>query len=257
MMAERGPAHLETRMRPRSHLFRLALVLLAAAGPASAADPLTPEQKAAVEALIRDFVTKHPDMIFDALQSVAQTRLTEANQKTLAANRDQLFADPKSPVGGNPRGDVTIVEFFDYRCPYCKEVEPSLEGLLADDGKLRIVYKEFPILGPSSVYAARIALAARAQGKYDAFHRRMMATKGTIDDATVERVADEAGVDLHQAKEATDSAEIDRIIQSNYALAEALQIDGTPAFVIGDQLIQGVAKIETLKRLIAEVRKKG
>jgi protein-disulfide isomerase len=244
-------------MRFRSLLCRLALILLAAAGPAAAAEPLTPEQKAAVEALIRDYITQHPDAIFDALQGVARTRQSDSNKQLLAANREMLFADPLSPIGGNPKGDVTIVEFFDYRCPYCKEVEPSLEQLIAQDGKLRIVYKEFPILGPSSVYAARVALGAREQGRYDEFHRRMMSTKGTIDDATVERVATDAGIDLAKAKEAIDAPEVDRILRRNFVLAETLQIQGTPAFVIGDQLVQGIADIETLKRLIAEARKGG
>ena len=244
-------------MHVRSVLCRLALILLAATGAAAAAEPLTPEQKAAVEALIRDYIAHHPDEVFDALQGVARARLSDSSKQLVAANRELLFADPLSPVAGNPKGDVTIVEFFDYRCPYCKEVEPSLEKLITQDGKLRIVYKEFPILGPSSVYAARIALAARDQGRYDEFHRRMMGTKGTIDDTVVERVATESGIDLAKAKEAIAAPEVDRIIRRNLVLAETLQVQGTPAFVIGNQLVQGIADIDTLKRLIAETRKGG
>ena len=244
-------------MHFRSILCRLALILLAAFGSAAAAEPLTPEQKDAVEALIRDYIAKHPDAIFDALQGVARSRQSESSKQLLAANREMLLADPLSPVGGNAKGDVTVVEFFDYRCPYCKEVEPALEQLIAQDGKLRIVYKEFPILGPSSLYASRIALGARDQGRYDEFHRRMMGTKGTIDDATVERVAKASGIDLAKAKEAIAAPEIDRILRRNYVLAEKLQIQGTPAFVIGDELVQGIADIDTLKHLIAEARKGG
>jgi protein-disulfide isomerase len=241
----------------RSLFCRLAVILLAATGAAAAAEPLTPAQTDAVNALIRDYIARHPDAIFDALQSVAHTRQTESSKQAIATNRQLLFADPMSPIGGNPQGDVTLVEFFDYRCPYCKEVEPSLEALIAHDGKLRVVYKEFPILGPASLYAARLALAARAQGKYDEFHRRMIGTKGSIDNQTVDRVATAAGIDLQQVKEAESAPDIDELIRRNYALAQSLQIDGTPAFVIGDQLIQGTVDIDTLKQLIAEARKKG
>jgi len=243
---------------PLSSLFcRLAVVLLAATGAAAAAEPLSPEQKDAVEKMIHDYIVDHPQVLFDALQSGAQSHAIDFSKQAIAANRDALLADPTSPVGGNPAGDVTVVEFFDYRCPYCKEVEPSLEALLAQDGKVRIVFKEFPILGPASLFASRIALAARAQGKYDAFHHEMINTKGAIDNATVERVATGVGIDLAKAKEAAKSAQIDQLIRRNYVLAEALHIQGTPAFVIGDELVQGTAEIDILKQLIAAARKKG
>ncbi len=242
--------------------FRILLALvagifLAAAVPAHAADPLTPAQKDAVEALIRDYIANHPEAVLDAVQAAQEKENTASAKNAIAANRAQLDDDPTSPVGGNPHGDVTIVEFFDYRCPYCKEVEPSLEALLDEDRKLRIVYKEFPILGPASVYASRIALAARAQGKYDAFHHAMIATKGTIDDAVVDRVAAAVGIDMGKAKAALAAPGIDGIIHANYALAEALAIQGTPAFVIGDTLVPGVADIDSLKKLVAEARQGG
>jgi protein-disulfide isomerase len=241
----------------RQILCRLALILLAGMGSAAAAEPLTPEQKDAVDKMIHDYIVNHPQVLLDALQSAARNHTVDFAKQAIAANRESLLSDPTSAVGGNPEGDVTIVEFFDYRCPYCKEVEPSLEKLVAQDGKLRIVYKEFPILGPASLYATRIALAARSQGKYDAFHHAMINTKGTIDTETVERVAADVGIDLAKAKAAAKSAEIDQIIRRNYVLAEALQIQGTPAFVIGDELVQGSADIGVLKRLIAAARKSG
>jgi protein-disulfide isomerase len=244
-------------MSLRSLLCRLALILVAAIGSAAAAEPFSPEQKAALDKMIHDYIVDHPQVIFETLQSAAQNHSLDLGKQAIAANRESLLSDPTSPVGGNPDGDVTVVEFFDYRCPYCKEVEPSLEKLLAQDGKVRIVYKEFPILGPASLYAARIAIAARAQGKYAAFHHEMINTKGTIDNETVERVAVAAGIDLSKAKEAAKSAEVDQVIRKNYVLAEALQIQGTPAFVIGEELVQGSAEIGILKRLIAAARKSG
>ena len=235
--------------------------LLAAAGirPA-AADPLTPEQKDAIEQLIRDTIANHPEIVTEALKAAQQKDDAEAAETVRHAIVDQrarLVADPATPVGGNPDGDVTIVEFFDYRCPYCKEVEPSLEALLKEDHKLRIVYKEFPILGTASVYAAHVALAARAQGKYDAFHRAMMAVKGTIDEAVVRHTAAGVGIDMAKLDGAMKSAEIDGIIKGNYELAQALEIDGTPSFVVGNTLLPGVADIDTLRKLIADLRKGG
>ncbi|HUZ73621.1 MAG TPA: DsbA family protein [Stellaceae bacterium] len=238
-------------------LFVLLVVLLGAIASGARAEPLSAEQKSAVEALIRAYIHNHPDELLDALQSAQDQRDAAAAKAAIAADHAQLYADPTSPVGGNPHGDVTIVEFFDYRCPYCKAVEPALESLLAQDRNLRIVYKEFPVLGPTSVFASRVALAAHAQGKYGAFHRAMMATKGSIDDAVVTRVATAVGIDMDKAKAAIAAPEIDHVIHSDYALAESLSIQGTPAFVIGDQLVPGTADIDTLKQLVAAARKRG
>jgi len=246
-------------MRLRT-LLGLALLILAAAVAPARADPLTPEQKAAVEALIRDTIANHPEIVIDALKAAQQNDRKDADaaaRKAIAAQQSALLADPSSPVGGNPKGDVTIVEFFDYRCPYCKEVEPSLERLLKEDGRLRIVYKEFPILGPASVYAARVALAARAQGKYDEFHRTMMAVKGSIDEDIVRRTASSVGIDMTKIGATLADDSISRIIKSNFSLAEALDIDGTPAFIVGDALLPGAADIDTLRQAVAKVRKGG
>jgi protein-disulfide isomerase len=230
----------------------LVLCLVASLGARPAlADPLTPEQKDAIQQLIRNTIAEHPEIVLDALQAAQQksdAQAAEGGGPALAAARDALFADPTSPVGGNPDGDVTIVEFFDYRCPYCKEVEPSLEKLLKEDGKLRVVYKEFPILGPASVYATRVALAARGTGQYDAFHRAMMAVKGSIDDDVVRRTAIAAGI---------EGAEVDGIIKRNYALAKSLQIEATPSFIVGDYLLPGAVDIDTLRKVVAEARKGG
>jgi len=240
-------------------LATIALATCAMALPV-AADPLTPEQKDAVEQLIRNTIAEHPEIVIEALKAAQAKSDAEAAanvSKVIAARHDQLVADPASPVGGNPNGDVTIVEFFDYRCPYCKEVEPSLEALLKDDRGIRFVYKEFPILGRASVYATHVALAARAQGKYDEFHRAMMAVRGTIDEDVVRRTAAASGIDMKTLDGMIDAPEIDRIIKANYALAESLNIDGTPAFVVGSHLLQGVPDADALRRLVAEIRKGG
>jgi protein-disulfide isomerase len=244
-------------------LRRVALAVLLAwtvAAPARAADPLTSEQKQAVEAVIHDYFLKNPEFMVEVLRAaeakIKQDKASDARQ-AIATYRKELIADATSPVGGNPQGDVTIVEFFDYRCPYCKQVEPALEALVKEDPKIRVVYKEFPVLGAASVYASRMALAAAKQDKYFAFHNAMMSTKGQITEKVVLQVAATAGIDLAKAKGDMDDAAIKEIIHHNYTLAEALDINGTPAFIIGDVLIPGATDMDNLKKLVADARKPG
>lgn len=239
----------------------LAVLLTSAlAAPTLAAEPLTPEQKDAVEAVIHDYFLKHPEFMVEVLRAaeakIKQDKAADARQ-AIAAYRKDLLADATSPVGGNPNGDVTIVEFFDYRCPYCKQVEPALEALMKDDPKIRIIYKEFPVLGTESVYASRMALAAVKQDKYLEFHKAMMATKGQITEKVILQVAATAGIDIAKAKADMTAPGIKDILQRNYSLAEALDINGTPAFIIGDTLVPGATDIDGLKKLIADARKAG
>src|SRR5438876_2454386 len=176
-------------------LWLSALVALMPSGLAEAAE-LTPDQRQAIEGIIRDYLQKNPEVLLDALQAAEDKMKGEAHDKAsaaLGARRHEVFDDPDAPVAGNPQGNASLVEFFDYRCPYCKQVVPSLEALLAEDRQLRLVYKEFPVLGPDSVTAARAALAARKQDKYDAMHRALMAQKGQLDEAAVFRVASSVG----------------------------------------------------------------
>src|SRR5579862_3482046 len=190
---------------------------LAAASAANAAE-FTPQQQRAIETIVHDYLAQHPDVMLDALQAAEDKMKADAHNKASAAligRKAEILADPESPVAGNPKGDVSLVEFFDYRCPYCKEVEPALEALFGQDRELRFVYKEFPVLGPASVTAARAALAARRQGKYAAFHREMMALKGQIDDAAVFKVAGSVGLDLDRLKRDMATPEIDRALKAN------------------------------------------
>jgi protein-disulfide isomerase len=244
--------------------FRLLICLiafgLAAAPLARAAEPLTAAQKSAVEQIVHDYILQHPELVIQALQSAEDKAKTEAEGRiraTLVEKRQELLADPTSPIAGNPKGDVTVVEFFDYRCPYCKQVEPSLEALLREDRQIRIIYKELPILGKESVYATRVALAARKQAKYEAFHAAMMAAKGQIDEKIVLEVAASAGLDVERVKADMKSPEIDDIIQRNFDLAQALDIHGTPAFIIGGEMVPGAIDIATMKQKIAAARKAG
>jgi len=225
----------------------------------AAAAEFSPEQRREIEAIVRDYLTKNPEAMLDALQAAKDRMESQSHDKVaaaLVARRHEVLEDPDTPVAGNPQGDVSLVEFFDYRCPYCKQVEPALEALLREDPKLRFVYKEFPVLGPESVTAARAALASRKQGKYDAFHRDLMALKGHFDEAAVFQAARTAGLDLEHLKRDMAAPEIDRMLKANLELAEALDIRGTPGFVIGDEIVPGAILLPALKHLPATARKK-
>ena len=150
---------------------------------------------------------------------------------------------------------MTIVEFFDYRCPYCKQVLPSLQALLKEDQKLRFLYKEMPVLGPQSVTAAHAALAAERQGKYEAFHNAMMATKGQITDETVYKVAGSVGLDVERLKQDMSAPEIGQALKTNLALADALNIRGTPGFIVGNHIVPGAIDLDALRNMVAEARK--
>ncbi|HMD66419.1 MAG TPA: DsbA family protein [Stellaceae bacterium] len=237
----------------------LACALLAGAPPRSiAAEELAPAQRQAIEAIIHDYLMQNPDVLIEALRAAEDKASRDADVKAalvLKDRRREVFDDPATPVGGNPQGDVTIVEFFDYRCPYCKQVQPSLQALLDQDPKLRFIYKEMPVLGAPSVVAAHAALAARLQGKYEAFHAAMMATKGQITNDVVYQVAASVGLDVDRLKRDMAAPDIDQAVKSNLALATALDIRGTPGFIIGDHIVPGAIDLDALKSMIAEARK--
>lgn len=225
--------------------------------PAKAAQPapIGPEQ---VEQIIHDYLLAHPEVVIEALEAAEakeKQKQAEATRTTIAAKRAELLNDPSTPSGGNPKGDVTIVEFFDYRCPYCKQVEPAVEALLRDDPKLRIVYKEFPILGPESIFAAHVAFASLNQGRYEQFHTAMMAARGQVTEEVIMKVAADAGLDVARVKADMKAPKIDQIIKRNYDLADALDIRGTPAFIIDDKLLPGAVDLATLKQMVAAARK--
>src|ERR1700751_576231 len=230
----------------------LACAYLAGASPRSiAAEEITSEQRKAIEAIIHDYLMQNPDVLFDALRAGEEAKTNQV----LRDRHHEIFDDPATPVGGNPEGDVTIVEFFDYRCPYCKQVQPSLQALLGEDHKLRFIYKEMPVLGAPSLTAAHAALAARLQGKYEHFHAAMMATKGQITDEVIYQVAGSVGLDVDRLKRDMAAPEIEQALKANLALASALEIRGTPGFIIGEHIVPGAIDLDALKNLVADARK--
>jgi protein-disulfide isomerase len=246
-------------MRPYTVAFALACAFLAVAPafPLGAAE-ITPEQRKAIEAIIHDYLMQNPDVLIDALREAEAKASSDAEIKAAQVLRDrrhEVFDDPATPVGGNPQGDVTVVEFFDYRCPYCKQVHPAIQKLLDEDRKLRFVYKEFPVLGEQSDIAAHAALAARLQGKYEPFHNAMMAAKGQITEEAVYRIANSIGLDVDRLKHDMKDPEIDRALNANRSLAKALELRGTPGFVVGDHIVPGAIDLDALKTMVADARK--
>jgi len=206
----------------------------------------------------RVYIESHPEVIVDSLNRAdARQKEAEVNEAAtqLAARRDELFNDSAAPVGGNAAGDATLVEFFDYNCPYCRKAAPVLDQLTQADQSVRIVFKEFPILGPGSAFAAKAALAAQKQRKYLPFHNALYASHGPITEASALEVAKNVGLDVDRLK--TDMAEpaIEKAISDNLALAEALRISGTPTWVTAKRITPGLLGLEVLDQMIAEARK--
>jgi protein-disulfide isomerase len=236
---------------------------LSGAGPVLAAEakkPLSGAQEEAVKALVKKYLIEHPEIIVEAMERLRAER--ENKQKAqvkaaLVAKRQEIYADAASPTAGNTSGDVTIVEFFDYQCGYCKGVVDRLMKTVKSDGKIKIVFKEFPILGPQSVFAARAALAAKKQGKYFEFHNAMMRMKGAVNQVSVFAVAKSVGIDTKQLAKGMGDPAIEKALRANFALARTLRINGTPAFIIGNELVPGAVNQQMLESYIEAARKKG
>ncbi len=225
---------------------------LARTEPAAAADPSVEQ----IEKIVRDYLMREPEVVLQALQEVQrrEAEATEARQRAaIAKNQNKLLEDPLTPIGGNPDGDVTLVEFFDYRCAYCRRVVSSVRELLDEDSGLRVVFKDMPVLGPDSVRAARAALASRKQDGYVPFHFALMASED-LSAAGIRAIAKSVGLDPDRLEADMAAPEVSAVIEANYALAHELGIEGTPAFVIGGQLIPGAVEKARLEHLIDEAR---
>jgi len=234
----------------------LAALSSGAAAPAGAQGPAP--GKAEIERIVRDYLREHPEVVIEAFEAYKKKR-EAAEQAAIAAalkeHRQEIERDADAPVGGNPAGDVTVVEFFDYRCGVCKQVHPMIAELIKSDGKIRQVYKEWPILGPPSIYAARAALASRAQDKYLAFHDAMMTAEGDLSPQAVMAIAKKVGLDTDRLGRDMRDGRIATMLERNFKLADALRINGTPSFVIGDTLIRGARDLDTLRKLVADARR--
>lgn len=243
-------------------LVGLALSSFGPALPAAAQDggtsgAFSATEKDDIRAIVRDYLLENPEVLIESLQlyQERQEAAQRAQQReSIAALKETLEQDPNSPVIGNPDGDVVLIEFFDYHCPYCKRVAPDLRALVEEDGNIRLVMKELPILGPPSRYAAQAALAAAKQGKYEEMHFALMNLQGDLGQLTVMKLAQDLGIDIEQLQTDMRDPEINAELRRTYETARALQINGTPAFIIGDQLMPGAMSAAALKQVIAEHR---
>jgi protein-disulfide isomerase len=220
----------------------------------AAADELTEDR---IKELVLEAIRENPGIVVEAAQLFEEQQ--QANQalvaaQVLATEREALERDPNAPVLGNPDGDVTVVEFFDYNCPYCRRVKPHMEALLAADPNVRVVYREWPILGEGSVFAARAALASRNQGKYEEFHWAMMELSGRAEEASVMRAAEDIGLDVVQLRRDMNAPEIDEHIATSMRLSRAMGFSGTPSFVIGDSLAPGLIDADQMISLVNQAR---
>jgi protein-disulfide isomerase len=237
----------------------VAIGMMGAVHAATASD-ISAEQRQAFEAIIRDYLVKHPEVIKEAMEELERRQAVEAQAATkrkISERAEEIFRSSGDLVLGNPKGKVTVVEFFDYNCGYCKRAIPEVEKLIHSDKEVRVVIKEFPILGPGSVFAAKAALASRSQGKYNEFHQALTDFDGVKDETRVMQVAEQVGLDLEKLKTDMESKAVTDVIGRNYSLAESLSINGTPSFIIDEALEPGYVQYDVLARHVSEVKQNG
>lgn len=238
----------------RKHIVLTAATLAVAAIAWSQMETPRPPDRRAVETIVHEYLLKNPSVIREALAALGkqeEAAAAEATRKAIAAEGEALMRGPAEYLG-SAEADVTVIEFFDYRCGYCKQLAPVLARLVEADKKVRVVLKELPILGPESEFAAKAALAARPAGKYLEFHRALMANED-LSEKGVRSVASRLGIG-ERVFAGLDRKEIDDVLSSNAALAERLAIRGTPGLIIGDRLVPGALSYEALTELVAAER---
>lgn len=241
-----------------SAMFIVTSILLAAP-PAFAESPTIPDPalQHTIENVIEQYIRAHPEVIEQSLQALEAKREAAENarvKQALVTRQQDLLHDPASPVSGNLNGDVTLVEFFDYRCGFCKRVAGAVTQLQKDDARVRVVYKDLPILGEASELAAKAALASRAQGKHQTFHEALLAMKDEMTREQILRIATKVGLDAARLDRDMSNPEWQTVIDRNRALARDLGISGTPGFIAGSELQPGALDLNGLKELVARAR---
>ncbi len=250
-------------IRPLVPAIGLALAALPlVAPPAAAFDPaaMSDADRAAFRDEVRAYLLENPEVLMEAI-AILQDREAAAQAATeadlLAALQAEIYDDGHSWVGGNPDGDVTLVEFLDYRCSYCRRAHPEVGELVESDGNIRRIVKEFPILGEQSVLASRFAIAVKRQAGDDAYkaaHDALMALRAEVTEDSLRRLAGTLSLDADTVIAGMDDPEVARILAANRALGEMLRINGTPTFVLGDTFLRGYVPLEAMRGLVAEAR---
>jgi len=225
---------------------------------AHAEDKLSIQEQGQVRDLVRETILANPEILVEAM-NILQKRQEQAQkeqQKNILASLDGALITKATPIAGNPKGDVTLIEFFDYQCGYCKRAFPGVMKVINADKNIKYVLKEFAILGPNSEIAARAALAAKMQGKYMEFHTEMMTVRGRLTENKIIKTAASLGLDTDKLKADMKSDAVNQEINSTREIARALNITGTPAFIIGDQIIPGAVPPAALISAIEKQRQK-
>jgi protein-disulfide isomerase len=225
-----------------------------------AAAEMTVDEREALHAEIRAYLLEHPEVLIEAMD-VLQAREEQASAQRdlmlLADNAEAIFASADDWVGGNPDGDVTVVEFMDYRCGYCRKAYAEVEELVKSDGNIRFVVKEFPILGEASLLSSQFAIAVRqlhGDAAYQAAHDALIALRGEPTSETLGRLAADLGHDPQPILDRMASPDVQAVIMANHALADTLEISGTPTFVLKDMMVRGYLPLDAMREIVAEVR---
>jgi protein-disulfide isomerase len=249
-------------MSPLRLLFPALLALaLGATPPSASAQSFSDGQRGEIETIVRNYLIAHPEVLEEAMAELNKRQAAaeaEKHEASVAQNSDTIFNSPRGVVLGNKDGDVTFVEFFDYNCGYCKRAMADMLDLLKSDTKLKVVLKEFPVLGQGSVEAAQIAIAVRMQDpsgkKYLDFHQKLLGGRGPADKARAIAAAKDAGLDVGRIEKDLASPEVRATIEENFKLAEAMGMNGTPSYVIGKQIVVGAVGLDGLKEKIGVAR---
>ena len=249
-------------MRPFRLLAPALIALAALAAPrAASAQSFTDTQKSDIEAIVKNYLVSHPEVLEEAMNELTKRQTAAEEQKhqeSIAKNSDTIFNSPRGVVLGNKDGDVTFVEFFDYNCGYCKRAMADMLDLLKNDHKLKVVLKEFPVLSEGSVDAAKVAVAVRMQDptgqKYLDFHQKLLGGRGPADKARAMAAAKDAGLDTAKLEKDMQSPEVKATIAENFKLAEDMGMNGTPSYVIGKQVVVGAVGLDGLKEKISVAR---
>ncbi len=241
----------------------LALSLALLASPAAATDltNMSDAEREAFGEAVRAYLLENPEVLMEAI-AVLEQRQAEAqvanDADLIAVNAEEIFNDGYSAVLGNPQGDVTIVEFLDYRCGFCKRAFPEVKELIESDGNIRFIVKEFPILGDDSVLASRFAISAlilHGEEAYARLHDALMQMRANVSEESLIATAEGLGLDGQAILDGIGNPVVDQIIGANHGLAQRLQITGTPGFVIGNQMLRGYAPLEAMRQIVADARK--
>ncbi|HEY0235620.1 MAG TPA: DsbA family protein [Afipia sp.] len=238
-----------------------ALLATAVAALPAAAASFTDGQRGEIETIVKDYLLSHPEILEEVSAELSKRQAAadaQKHQAAVAKNAETLFNSPRGVLLGNRSGDVNFVEFFDYNCGYCKRAMSDMLDLLKSDPKLRVTLKEFPVLGPGSVEAARVAVAVRMQDpsgkKYLDFHQKLLGGRGQADKAKALAAAKDAGLDMAKLEKDLAGPEIDATLAENFKMAEDMGLNGTPSYVIGKEVVVGAVGLEGLSQKISEAR---